>query len=84
MENFSEPGYASEKDRRIKIMSPYQLNRANLGDADPWIMHDMPIHPGFEISEDLVDSPRSVIYQQAENRMHAQKALLLHLLGITR
>jgi ornithine carbamoyltransferase len=84
MENFGDPSYATEKDRRVKIMSPYQLNRENLGDADPWVMHDMPIHPGFEISEDLVESPRSVIYQQAENRMHAQKALLLHLLGITR
>jgi ornithine carbamoyltransferase len=45
-------------------------------------MHDMPIHPGYEISADLVESPRSIIYRQAENRMHAQQALLLHLLGV--
>jgi ornithine carbamoyltransferase len=41
----------------------------------------MPIHPGFEIEAELVDSDKSVIYRQAENRMHVQKALLLHLLG---
>jgi ornithine carbamoyltransferase len=83
MEKFSDPEYAEEKRRRFEIMSPYQVNLANLKGADPWIMHDMPIHPGFEIAEDIVESPRSVIYQQAENRMHAQKALLLHLLGVT-
>lgn len=42
-------------------------------------MHDMPIHPGLEIEEELIESDRSIIYQQAENRMHAQKALMLHL-----
>jgi ornithine carbamoyltransferase len=62
------------------LMSPYQVNRENLGGADPWIMHDMTIHPDFEISSDMVESPRSIIYQQAANRMHVQKALLLHLL----
>jgi ornithine carbamoyltransferase len=82
MENFDDPGYADEKARRMKIMTPFQVNRENLGGADPWIMHDMPVHPGFEISEDMVASSRSVIYRQAENRMHAQKALLLHLLGV--
>jgi ornithine carbamoyltransferase len=83
MENFDDPGYADEKMRRMKIMAPFRVNRENLGDADPWIMHDMPIHPGFEIAEDMIRSPRSVIYRQAENRLHAQKALLLHLLGVT-
>lgn len=41
--------------------------------------NDMPIHPGMEIEEELIESDRSIIYQQAENRMHAQKALMLHL-----
>lgn len=81
MEYFDDPAYAAEKERRIKLMTPFQINRENLGGADPWIMHDMPIHPGYEISADMVESERSVIYQQAENRMYAQQALLLHLLG---
>ena len=41
------------------------------------IMHDMPIHHGYEIAEDLVESPNSIIYDQAENRLDAQKAILL-------
>lgn len=81
MEYFNDPAYAEQKEERIRLMSPCQVNRENLGGADPWIMHDMPIHPGFEISSDMVESPRSIIYQQAANRMYAQKALLLRLLN---
>jgi ornithine carbamoyltransferase len=81
MEYFNDPEYAAEKRRRVELMTPFQVNRENLGGANPWLMHDMPIHPGYEISADLVESERSVIYHQAENRMHAQQALLLHLLG---
>lgn len=80
MEHFNDPGYAEEKERRIELMTPFQVNHENLGDARPYIMHDMPIHPGYEISAEAVDDPRSIIYQQGENRMHAQKAALLHLL----
>lgn len=82
MEKFNDSAYAEEKQRRVETMRPYQVSRSNLKGADPWIMHDMPVHPGFEIAADMVESPRSVIYRQAENRMHAQKALLLHLLGV--
>jgi ornithine carbamoyltransferase len=81
MEFFTDPGYAEERDRRVALMSPYQLNHANLGDARPWIMHDMPIHPGYEIAAELVVSERSVIFQQAENRLYAAKAMLLLALG---
>jgi ornithine carbamoyltransferase len=81
MEYFDDPEYAAEKQRRVELMMPFQVNRESLGGANPWLMHDMPIHPGYEISADLVESERSVIYHQAENRMHAQQALLLHLLG---
>ncbi|MGG4141705.1 ornithine carbamoyltransferase [Paenibacillus algorifonticola] len=80
MEFYQEAFYQEEKQRRIKVMLPYQLSSSTLAGCTPYIMHDMPIHPGFEISEELVESEHSVIYQQAENRMHAQKALLLHLL----
>jgi ornithine carbamoyltransferase len=43
-------------------------------------MHDMPIHPGYEISRELVNDPRSIIFNQAENRLDAQKAVIVRLL----
>ncbi|HKI99951.1 MAG TPA: ornithine carbamoyltransferase [bacterium] len=83
MEFFEEPSYQAEKERRIAQMGPYQLNRENLAGSDAYIMHDMPIHPGYEITKEVVASPRSVIFRQAENRMYAQQALMLYLLGIS-
>ncbi len=83
MEFFHDESYAEEKERRVKKMAPYQLNEENLAGSDAYILHDMPIHPGYEISAELVDSPRALIYQQAANRLYAQQALMLHLLGIT-
>ncbi|MFC4546015.1 ornithine carbamoyltransferase [Paenactinomyces guangxiensis] len=80
MEYFNDPSYEQERNVRIKTMSKYQLNRQNLQGFTPCIMHDMPIHPGYEIEEELIEAPESIIYTQAENRMHAEKALLLHLL----
>ncbi|WP_219833900.1 ornithine carbamoyltransferase [Paenibacillus sp. R14(2021)] len=82
MEHYNDPDYQSEKEFRLATMMPYQVNSMNLGDRTPYIMHDMPIHPGFEIAAELVESNKSVIYQQAENRMHVQKALLLYLQNI--
>lgn len=76
MENYGDPAYAEERDRRIELMTPFQLNAQNLAGSGARIMHDMPIHPGFEISAELVDDPRAVIFQQAENRLHAAKAIL--------
>jgi ornithine carbamoyltransferase len=61
-------------------MLPFQVNTENLRGYSPYIMHDMPVHPGFEIEESLIESDKSIIYQQAENRMHVQKSLILHLL----
>jgi ornithine carbamoyltransferase len=80
MEFYYESHYEEEKNRRMEQMLPYQLSRAKLSGYSPYIMHDMPIHPGFEIEEELVQSERSIIYQQAENRMHVQKALLMYVL----
>lgn len=81
MENFHNPDYAEEKERRLALMMPYQLNEAMFNGANPYVMHDMPVHPGLEIAEELIESERSLIYDQAENRLHVEKALLLHLLG---
>ncbi len=81
MEFFLDPKFRKEKEKRIKTMLPYQVNRKLLGDSDALIMHDMPIHRGYEIADDMVESPNSVIYDQSENRLHSAKAILLKLLG---
>lgn len=76
MQYFNDPNMKEENDARVARMLPYQVNKALIGDRDLKIMHDMPIHEGFEISADCVTDPRSIIFQQAENRLHAQKGLL--------
>ncbi|MCK4885003.1 ornithine carbamoyltransferase [Candidatus Bathyarchaeota archaeon] len=81
MEYFLDPKFKKEKEKRIKLMLPYQVNRKLLGDSDALIMHDMPIHRGYEISEDITEDPNSVIYLQSENRLHSAKAILLKLLA---
>ncbi|MHA2324106.1 MAG: ornithine carbamoyltransferase, partial [Promethearchaeota archaeon] len=81
MEFFSDPKYAKEKENRIKIMKKYQINKELLKRNAPYIMHDMPIHRGYEISEDLIEHPQSIIYQQSENRLYSAKAILLKLIG---
>jgi ornithine carbamoyltransferase len=81
MEYFLDPKFKNENEKRIKLMLPYQVNRKLLGDSDALIMHDMPIHRGYEISEDITEDPNSVIYLQSENRLHSAKAILLKLLA---
>ncbi len=80
MEFFNDPAFEAQKNKRIETMRPYQLNREILDGSSAQILHDMPIHPGFEIAEELIDDPRSLIYRQAENRLYAQQALMIHLL----
>ncbi len=80
MEFFNDPAFAEEKDRRVELMLPYQVNHDLLANSSAKVMHDMPIHPGYEMSEEIVDDPRSIIYDQAENRLDAQKAIMLYLL----
>ena len=81
MEFFLDPKFEAEKQRRIAKMIPYQLNEAILRDSKALIMHDMPIHTGYEIDRWAIEHPRSIIFDQAENRLHAEKAVLLNLLG---
>lgn len=80
MEFFTDPKFAAEKKKRIRLMMPYQINSELLKDGDPYIMHDMPIHRGYEISAEAIESSRSVIYEQAENRLYSAKAIMLTLL----
>ena len=80
MEFFNDPGFQKEKEKRIQEMMPYQINLELLKDSKIKIMHDMPIHPGYEISREAVKDSRSIIFQQAENRLDAQKAIILRLI----
>ncbi|MFA6098968.1 MAG: ornithine carbamoyltransferase [Patescibacteria group bacterium] len=78
-----KPDYKDEYEERIKLFKPYQLNAELINRYAPQakIMHCMPCHIGYETTRDAIDHPNSVIFDQAENRMHAQKAIILHLLG---
>jgi ornithine carbamoyltransferase len=83
MEFFVDPKFKEEKEKRIKLMMPYQINKGLMRGSDALIMHDMPIHRGYEISDDMIESSNSVIYDQSENRLHSAKAILLKLLSKT-
>ncbi|MFQ6576059.1 ornithine carbamoyltransferase [Pseudomonas sp. UM16] len=74
-------GQEEETARRLALFAPYQVTREllDLAAPDALFMHCLPAHRGEEISLDLLDDPRSVAWDQAENRLHAQKALLEYL-----
>ena len=76
--------FKEEYHRRKNLFQPYQLNSRLIDTYCPTakIMHCMPCHVGYEISRDAVDHRNSIIFDQAENRMHMQKAMLLWLLGM--
>ena len=80
MEFFQDPKFAAEKEKRVKLMMPYQINKELMKESAAYIMHDMPIHRGYEISSDVVESSKSIIYEQSENRLYSAKAILLKLL----
>jgi ornithine carbamoyltransferase len=79
MEFFTDPKFAREKEKRLRLMMPYQVNEELLKGSDAYIMHDMPIHRGYEISGDIIESPKSLVYEQSENRLYSAKAILLML-----
>ena len=79
MEFFTDPKFAEEKEKRLKQMMPYQINAALLKESNAYVMHDMPIQRGYEISQEAIEKPKSLIYQQAENRLYSAKAILLML-----
>jgi len=76
-------GQEAERERRLEAFQRYQVNEALLGFAAPeaLVMHCLPAHRGEEITDAAMDGPRSVIFDQAENRLHAQKGIVLELLG---
>jgi ornithine carbamoyltransferase len=76
-------GFEHEATKRAPIFKPYQVNEALMSHAQPdaVFMHCLPAHRNAEVTDAVLDGPQSVVFDQAENRMHAQKALLLMLLG---
>jgi ornithine carbamoyltransferase len=76
-------GQEKEAKKRRRLFKPYQVNAALLRHARPdaLVMHCLPAHRGLEITGEALDSPRSVVFDQAENRLHAQKALLASLVA---
>ena len=71
---------------RVRPFRPFQVNAELLGLADPdaVVLHCLPAHRGHEITDDVIDGPQSAVWDEAENRLHAQKALLVWLLETSR
>ena len=80
MEFFNNPAYQKQKEETLAKMMPYQISDAFLEGSDALVFHDMPIHAGFEISQSVLDKHMETILDQAENRRHAEKAVLYYLL----
>jgi ornithine carbamoyltransferase len=76
-------GQEKEADKRRRAFARYQINRKLLSSAkeDALVMHPLPAHHGEEVADNILDSPASVVFDQAENRMHLEKALLAEILG---
>jgi len=76
-------GMESEKEQRLKIFMPYQVNKQLMQKAkdDAIFMHCLPAYRDYEVTQDVIDGPQSVVFEEAENRLHAQKAVLVKLMG---
>ena len=79
---WSSMGHEGQEDARRALFAPFQINETLLDQADQQalFMHCLPAHRGEEVSETLLDDPRSVVWREAGNRLHSQKALLEFLL----
>ncbi|MEA3459599.1 MAG: ornithine carbamoyltransferase [Chloroflexota bacterium] len=76
-------GQEEEIEERLKVFTPYQVNARLVKAAKPdcVVMHCLPAHRGQEVTDEIADGPHSIIFDQAENRLHAQKAILALVLG---
>jgi ornithine carbamoyltransferase len=76
-------GQEAEKEKRARIFAPFQVNGRLMSHAkkDAIFMHCLPAHRGEEVTDEVIDSPSSVVYDQAENRLHVQKVILAFLMG---
>ena len=73
----------SEKEARIKTLQPYQVNSKlmALAKKEAVFMNCLPAARGYEQTAEVIDGPQSIVFDQAENRLHVQKAIMLYLLG---
>ena len=76
-------GQESEKAEKVKVFGDYQVNEKLFAhaDSDAIFMHCLPAYRGFEVTSEIIDGPHSVIFDEAENRLHAQKAVMATLMG---
>jgi len=76
-------GQEDAYERRLQAFAGYRVTAELMSQARPdaIFMHDLPAHRGEEITDDVIEGPQSVVFDQAENRLHAQRAVLLMLLG---
>jgi ornithine carbamoyltransferase len=76
-------GQEAEREKRLEAFQRYQVNDTLLGFASPkaLVMHCLPAHRGEEITDAVLDGPRSIVLDQAENRLHVQKGIVMHLSG---
>jgi len=76
-------GQEKERDKRLEVFPPYQVNKRliNLAKDDCLVMHCLPAHREEEITSEVMDGPNSIIFKQAENRLHTEKAILVKLLS---
>lgn len=76
-------GMEAEKEERQRVFMPYQVNGElfKLAAPDAVFMHCLPAYRGFEVTDDVIDGPQSVIFDEAENRLHAQKAVMVQLMA---
>ena len=83
-DTWTSMGQEAETAKREKVFPPYQVNAGLVAraDKDAIVMHCLPAHRNHELTDEVADGPQSVIFPQAHNRLHAQKALLARLLGV--
>lgn len=83
-DTWTSMGQEEETAKREKVFPPYQVNAQLVAEADPdaIVMHCLPAHRNQELTDDVADGPHSVIFQQAHNRLHAQKAILARLFDV--
>jgi len=80
-DTWTSMGQEEEAAQRRALFRPYQVNSELLSHTDDaWVMHCLPAHRGEEVTAEVLDGPRSLVFDQAENRLHAQNAILEHLL----
>ncbi len=81
-DTWTSMGQEREADERRRVFGPYQVNRQLFSHAkeDAVFLHCLPAHRGEEVTDDIIDSPNSVVFQEAENRLHVQKAIMYELL----